>query len=256
MFSNYKKLAIPPLSSDVYLVSYPKSGNTWLRYLLSKVLIEKLNKDRNANWFNLQEFIPDVEVNRFIPLNEYYSDMPRIIKSHSDYNPKYLRVIYLIRNPLEVVESYYYYNLNNKKYNEEDFIKSDIGINGWLKNVESWLRKPRQGQIIKIIRYDSLVNEPLETLRELNSIIGIHLDETVLTKIIRESDKSHMQEDEKKFNSDIKNFLRINFIRDKDDKETFLKKFGPQIIESIKESKYSDRIEFVFEKEISQLIQV
>lgn len=252
--NKYKKAAIPPLSSDVYIVSYPKSGNTWLRFLLSQAIVKFLDIERSANWFNLQEFVPDIDVSRFLPLNSSNSELPRIIKSHAEFNQLYLRVIYLIRNPIEVLESYYYYNNNFEKFKEADFIDSKYGLKPWLNHVESWLRNPRQGQVIKIINYQNLVDDTKSTLIEILSIMGITLQDEDIDEIVKNSSKELMSQSDKKFNSDMRRFTQTSFIRKTDEKENFREKYSDLVFNQLNSSKYKDRIEFVFEKDIHQLI--
>lgn len=253
-FKKFKKVAWPPLSSDIYLVSYPKSGNTWLRYLLSNCIIKYLGSNREVNWFNLQEFIPDIDVNNILPLTSSFSELPRIIKSHAEYNPHYLRVIYLVRNPVDVVESYYYYNKNFEKYSDADFLNSRYGIEPWLTHIESWSKNPRQGQIVKFIKYEDLVLETEKTISYILSIIGIPLSEVHIKDIVTKGSKTNMANDDKNFNSDMRRFTDSDFIREKDSKDEFQNKFAGRILEILKKSDQLSRIEFIFEKEIEQVI--
>lgn len=252
--NKYKKAPIPPLSSDIYIVSYPKSGNTWLRYMLTLSIIKYLGDKRKANWFNLQEFVPDIDVSRFLPLSNANSVLPRIIKSHDKFNSLYLRTIYLIRNPIEVLESYYYYNNNYKNYKEKDFINSKYGLKPWLLHVESWLRNPRQGQIIKFINYQKLVDETAVTLKQILAIIGIVLTDEEIVEIVNNSSKKMMGKDDREFNSDMRNFTNTSFIRKTDEKDDFREKYADLVFEMLQESSCRERIEFVFEKDVRELV--
>ncbi len=92
---------------DVFLVSYPKSGNTWLRFLIANALKVHYNVEQDVNFFNILDIIPSIIGDGNLRLGGSFgrTDIPRIIKSHSAYNPYYYRVILLVRDPRDVMIS-------------------------------------------------------------------------------------------------------------------------------------------------------
>ena len=44
------------LPDDIFIVSYPKSGNTWLRFLVANIVFP----DREINLSNIESTIPDI----------------------------------------------------------------------------------------------------------------------------------------------------------------------------------------------------
>ena len=84
-------------SSDLYIVEYPKSGITWFSSILASSCMSQAGIAIRPSYFNLEQFVCDIHVNRDIPDNvnfPYY----RLIKSHAGYNPFYRHMIYLVRN--------------------------------------------------------------------------------------------------------------------------------------------------------------
>jgi hypothetical protein len=101
-----RNLAVYP--DDTFLVSFPKSGNTWARFLI-------------ANLVRPNEKIDFSSVNGVIPGPEVTSNRellrvarPRIIKSHQYFDPRYKQVIYIARDPRDVVVSQYHFQRKRK----------------------------------------------------------------------------------------------------------------------------------------------
>jgi hypothetical protein len=75
MHSPGRNLQILP--DDVFLVSFPKSGNTWARFLVANLLYPECP----ANFANIYKLVPDPEGTP----KKHFDRMPRprIIKSHT-----------------------------------------------------------------------------------------------------------------------------------------------------------------------------
>ena len=96
MLIRNKHLPKKPLSNDIYLVEYPKSGITWLCFLISNSIISNENNNSiKATFFNIQQLISDVQMSRDVPINNLWNtNTPRFIKSHYDYKQDYNNIIY------------------------------------------------------------------------------------------------------------------------------------------------------------------
>lgn len=188
---------------DVFLVSYPKSGNTWLRFLIANAIKVKYNIDREVNFFSIHDIIPDVHIaSEILPQGPFgKQDLPRIIKSHAPFNPFYHRVILLVRNPADVVLSYYYYLKSYGDISEDltlfDFIKNhEKGVQSWVDHTASWLQPQRIGQILKVFSYEDLKQDTAGQLSKIMSLMGIHLSEEQLNKAVILSSKDAMSASE------------------------------------------------------------
>src|SRR5215468_2315878 len=90
---------------DVFLVSYPRSGNTWARFLVSNLV----HPGEPTTFANVESRIPEIYFNpdhvmRRLP-------RPRVLKSHECFQPHYPRVIYIARDPRDVAVSSYHPNV-------------------------------------------------------------------------------------------------------------------------------------------------
>jgi hypothetical protein len=91
---------LPVYADDTFIVSYPRSGNTWTRFLIANLL----HPDQPATFANIERLVPDSEAQS----SRYFKSIPRprVIKSHQYFDPRYKKVIYIVRDPRDVALSY------------------------------------------------------------------------------------------------------------------------------------------------------
>ena len=90
---------------DTFIVSYPKSGNTWMRFLIGNYLT-----GNECSFENCHLITPDIHMN---PEQCEKIDRPRFIKSHAPFLPQYPKVVYIVRDVRDVVVSYYHHALKH-----------------------------------------------------------------------------------------------------------------------------------------------
>jgi len=184
-------------SDDVWLVSFPKSGNTWVRFILGNLMIDYCKKGTTMNFNTMQNIVPDIYLNKKIPLDIGFSPFPRIIKSHEKYTKKYKRSIYVIRDPKDAMVSYYHFmkdghNKNIKNFSE--FLKDEkLGIDAWCKNVKSWI-----GNADVIIKFEDLKINPEKEIKKILELLKIKIDEEKIRESVRKSSFDKMKELENK----------------------------------------------------------
>jgi hypothetical protein len=188
---------------DIYLVSYPKSGNTWLRFLIANLLKTHFEIDRAVNFFSIHELIPDIHTSRYLRDSGYFAEfnLPRIIKSHANYNPYYNRVILLVRDPRDVCVSYYYFLQQRgtipSSWTVSDFIRNKkYGVTAWVKHSQSWYRLLHDRQIVQVFRYEDLLTEPEAQLAKIADLLGIHITAESIKQAIEWASKSAMKHSE------------------------------------------------------------
>jgi hypothetical protein len=208
---------------DVFLVSYPKSGNTWLRFLIANALKVYYKIDQDVNFFNILDIIPSIigDTNLRPEGSFGRADIPRIIKSHSAYNPYYYRVILLVRDPRDVMISHYYYLKDRKQIDDNvkisEFIRSPkYGIERWTEHTKSWYYNnygSGGGQIIKIFRYEDFLQDTHLQLSSVMDCFGIKMDEKLIDEAIALSSKEKMKDSEQKHRSTNIINAKISFVR-------------------------------------------
>ncbi|MGH9430722.1 MAG: sulfotransferase domain-containing protein [Terriglobia bacterium] len=127
---------------DIFLVSYPKSGNTWTRFLLGNLM----NPDERITFTNVERKVPDIYGASRKTFRK--TRRPRLIKSHECFDPRYRRVIYIVRDPRDVAVSAYHYDRKEKNigdafpietYVTTRFMKTDEYFGTWGEHAGSWL---------------------------------------------------------------------------------------------------------------------
>jgi hypothetical protein len=73
---------------DVFILSFPKSGNNWTRFLIANLVYP----ETPADFSNINRLTPDPEA--LSKREMARMPRPRIIKSHQYFDPRYKRVIY------------------------------------------------------------------------------------------------------------------------------------------------------------------
>src|SRR5687768_13824154 len=89
-------------AEDVFIVGYPKSGNTWLQNLAGAVVYGVLPEFAPPALMHL-ELVPDVHQKQFY---KRYST-PMFFKSHHLPRPEYRKVVYVLRDGRDVMVSYF-----------------------------------------------------------------------------------------------------------------------------------------------------
>jgi hypothetical protein len=158
---------------DICIVAYPKSGNNFLLFLIAMLLYRK-----KIDWATKGELIQNVTSE---PIQNL--PYPHLVWSHKSYDPVYPKVIYLVRDPRDVVVSYYHHFLKyfgeTRDFDEffDAFMEGDIGPGMWDWNIESWLNnqdKVKNGFLL--VKYETLLKN---TFNEAKRIVGfLNLDRT------------------------------------------------------------------------------
>jgi len=195
------------LPNDVFLVSYFRSGSTWSRFLF-------------GNLIHQQEAVTFTNMSRLVPIIYDLPDhelrkLPRILKSHECFDPRYPRVIYVVRDPRDVAVSFYFYNLKVRVipdgYSMDEFVERFVAakvvgyadrVGCWQDHVLSWVRLREGKPEFRLVRYEDLLADPQKQLRALAKLLGIDPTPERIERAVRLSSASNMQSLEKQQSKD------------------------------------------------------
>src|ERR1035438_4061948 len=112
------------LPDDVFILSFPKSGNTWTRFLIANLIYP----ETPADFSNINRLIPDPEAMSKRDLAKM--PRPRIIKSHQYFDPRYPRIIFIVRDPRDVLLSTYHFQRKRRVIDDHYPLKEYAGRSG------------------------------------------------------------------------------------------------------------------------------
>ena len=186
------------MTEIVWIASYPRSGNTWLRFLLANLLLPKVERSTQV-----ATTLPDIH--RFVTGRHLFGPDRSYIKTHWAWRPDLpLRentssVVYLVRHPIDVVTSALNYGalmsgdaLRNAtpahidRFSRDfvgDFVKygGDAGwyrqgFGTWTENVTGWTEAelPFRRHVVK---YEALRAEPQAELAKIARFLNLPVDD-------------------------------------------------------------------------------
>ena len=187
------------------LASYPRSGNTWIRSILSYVLAG-INGDPDMHSFDrLVKYTPDIYVGKFENNSE-----PRIIKTHSHYLPCFSKIrkcVYVCRDGRDIAVSYYYYKLMTDKsyyaitfsdYLLYVFLGQGDMFSPWQESVKSWLFNPSVKDTVLVVKYEDLLKSPLSEFKRIIEYLDFSCAVSLLEEAVSVSSFEKLQKKEKK----------------------------------------------------------
>jgi hypothetical protein len=181
---------------DTFLVSYPKSGNTWCRFLLANLL----HPNETVGFANINELLPapGISSKRFLKK----LPRPRILKSHEPFDVRFRKVIYLVRDPRDVAVSEYHFDLK-KHYIDpsvtlEQYVKRFVAgetasYGSWWEHVASWVATRQGSPSFLLVRYEDLLANSMEETGRIAKFLGIQAGPESLQAAVDRSSANRMR---------------------------------------------------------------
>jgi hypothetical protein len=192
------------MAKIVWIASYPRSGNTWLRFLLGNLIAGPIE-----NSAQLLTLIPDIH--RAISAAHLHGPRSTLIKTHWAWHAAFpLRedtqgAIYLMRHPVDVLASnlrfYARWHIGDDPATAGErarqWVRNYIeqggsprwrrdGYGSWDENVASWTESrlpfPRL-----VLRYEQLKADPAAVMDEINKTLNLGRDEAAIAAAIEAS---------------------------------------------------------------------
>jgi hypothetical protein len=185
---------------DVFLVSFPKSGNTWTRFLLANLRFP----EEPATWANIDRLVPcTISTSR---KNFDRAPRPRIIKSHECFDPCYPRVICIVRDPRDVVVSLHHHLRKSREIADdfpidtfvERFLAGETVPHGsWRQNVLTWLHTSQGSPRFLLLRYEDMLADTGSELAKTADFLQLTVTPAQIALAVERSSADRMRKLEK-----------------------------------------------------------
>ena len=183
---------------DVYIVSYPKCGRTWLRVMLQEYL-QLIGTSLQP--FNDKSLLGSSEnlVIKFEHDQGNWVPAPLGIEQLSFNASKYSkkRVVFLLRDPRDVLVSSWYHLRYRERIYPKDlsaFIRDElVGIHKVVAFMNMWIENSHVPDGFFLMTYEALHSDPLSSSRELLEFIGVPVELEFLQKALEESSFEKMK---------------------------------------------------------------
>jgi len=171
--------------TDVFLVGHPKSGNTWLAYMLG-IILRGGDPRAQITVANIGDFIPGIHGDDLAILKHRALPDPRVFRNEFPTYPHlYPRTIYMVRDPRSVLVSYYHHyrvTTGDSEMTLEAFVAKYLadgpivtwepGLARWDAQVAEWTNRAREASVM-LVTYEALHEDRHAVLERVTRFCGI-----------------------------------------------------------------------------------
>ncbi|XP_069596850.1 sulfotransferase 2B1-like isoform X1 [Ranitomeya imitator] len=193
------------LDDDIYNVTFPKSGSTWMIEILNLIkhkgdvvkssIVPSYNR---SPWYEASVFAEIVKK----------MDSPRILSSHlpqhifaKSFFESKAKIIYTIRNPRDVIASSFHYSkiLNICEAVEDfekfinDFLQGNVLFGSWFEHVKGWIKMKDDSRFF-FVTYEELLQDLRGCVVRICKFLGQDLDDTQIDLVVEHSSFKAMKE--------------------------------------------------------------
>ena len=211
---------------DCFIASYPKSGRTWLRFILANYLNEIFGLGLKVDFHSMFHIIPNSTLDRDLGSGVYRfhdrAGMPFLAASHDTYQRVlFLRrsIIFILRDPKDTLVSRYFHKtqhyhdfagsinefLRDPQYGVQDYIHY---LNGWAEALD------RHRHLV--VTYEQLSASPPAVVQTALGFLGVQIDHAALDRAVGASSFDAMRAVEithglptRDYDRDQENSLRV-----------------------------------------------
>lgn len=170
---------------DAFLVSYPRSGTTWLRFLLYEALTGE-----SPEFGHIKKAV--ASLNKHHEAAKVLGEQGRLIQSHETYSDGDYRTVYAVRDPRSVALSEYQWQrrLGLEPGTLDRFINHFVRgrsnpWGAWDRHVTFWLDSDAaRNNRLHLIRFENLRGDTVGTVRAALLFLGCDNDEDDLKRIV------------------------------------------------------------------------
>lgn len=199
------RLEFRPRPDDIYVVSYPRSGTTWMQVMLLHLVAETAPEFRHLSeaspWFERALALGSARAEDF----ERWPS-PRVFKSHlpCGWLPRPGRHVYVWRDGTDVAVSYFHFYRSHLGFEGDfaaffaRFLTGDLQYRSWFSHVEDWMAHAGRPDTF-VVRYEELKADRAAALERLAHFLGLSLSPARRDQILAATTFEAMKSHEEKF---------------------------------------------------------
>ncbi|XP_035566297.1 amine sulfotransferase-like [Canis lupus baileyi] len=190
---------------DVFIITYPKSGTVWLQQLLSLIYFEEHR--RGTGKLQTVDQVPFFEYN-FRQLDFGKRPSPRLFSTHLPYNlvPSGLKnkkgkIIYIYRNPKDVLSSYFHFGTNvilqvTSTFERfmEQFLEGRVIGSLWFDHIKGWYEHKSLFNI-QFMMYEEINKDLRGSVLKICKFLGKELSEENIDAVMTKATFENMKYD-------------------------------------------------------------
>ncbi len=190
--------------TDYYIVSFPKAGRTWLRFLIGYYLNKKYNLNLSLNEITITRLFYKYNLPY---INFSHFGDPHLIKRWDIKEIKFnklkkKKVVFLYRDPRpQSVSNYYQFFYrgdfakvkNEIPFNNIDkFILGDLGGINSIIDYYNLMYAYSKNNNVFFLKYEDLINSTHDTMKSLLLYLNISVELDLLNETIKMGDKKNL----------------------------------------------------------------
>lgn len=195
-----------PRTDDVFIVTYPRSGTTWMQMILYQ-----LTTDGNMDFPHIYEYCPWFEISSRSADGFDGRPSPRLFKSHLSYREipqgpgKY---VYVARDGKDVAVSYFHFYRSHLGFRGtfdeffELFLRGKVEGGSWFEHVQEWWQH-RDDPNVLFLLYEELLADLESCLRRINTFCDLEVEPARFPTILERCSFAFMKQHESQFDYQI-----------------------------------------------------
>jgi hypothetical protein len=191
-----------PRPDDIFIVTYPRSGTTWMQMILYQ-----LTTDGNMDFRHINEYCPWLESSSRCADGFEGRPSPRLFKSHLSYRqiPKGpCKYVYIAREGKDVAVSYFHFFRSHfgcrGTFDEffDLFMQGKVKGGSWFEHVRGWWQHRNDANVL-FLRYEDLLHDLEGCLRRIIAFCDLEVEPARFPTILERCSFAFMKAHESKF---------------------------------------------------------
>lgn len=194
-----------------FVSSFPRSGNTWLRFLLSDLLLQNMQTKTSTELpIHPDKIIPDIYANLISECDSSICRPGFFVKTHESFEVLYRlfasiprrcsQHVYIYRDPGDALVSYYHFHQRYEHLRSKAIDGIDAfclaHLPDWISHVTSYLSASENGELVFPIAYESLLQDPIAILHDLLDFLNINAEKVMLRRAVANMEFGNLRDQE------------------------------------------------------------